>query len=116
MFFAQEQLRLEALQAEEAQLTFAPAINPCYSIVSRPLLDLADPAPYLAHANAQCRRLEALRQQAAEERKVRGSFMLHLETGNMSECSSGFWQLPLSSIESKSERECAQEDGNRIVS
>ncbi|CAL8470461.1 g10003 [Coccomyxa elongata] len=66
-----EQLRLEALEAEEAQLTFAPAINPCYSIVSRPLLDLADPAPYLAHADAQRRRLEAARQEAANERKVK---------------------------------------------
>lgn len=75
---AQEQLRLEALEAEQAELTFAPAINPCYSIVSRPLLDLADPAPYLEHANTQRRRLEAARQQAAVERKVRGSFLSHL--------------------------------------
>ncbi len=72
---AQEQLRLEALETEETQLTFTPAINPCYSIVSRPLLDLADPAPYLAHADAQRRRLEAARQEAAKERKARGSFL-----------------------------------------
>ena len=69
----QEQLRLERTAAEEAQMTFAPSINPCYSVSSRPLLDLADPDPYLAHAESQRRRLEASRQQAAEERKVRGS-------------------------------------------
>ncbi|KAK9915820.1 hypothetical protein WJX75_004541 [Coccomyxa subellipsoidea] len=64
-----EQLRLERTAAEEAQMTFAPSINPCYSVSSRPLLDLADPDPYLAHAESQRRRLEASRQQAAEERK-----------------------------------------------
>lgn len=69
----QEQLRLERTAAEEAQMTFAPSINHCYSVSSRPLLDLAYPDPYLAHAESQRRRLEASRQQAAEERKVRGS-------------------------------------------
>lgn len=71
------------------QLTFAPSINPCYSINSRPLLDLANPSAYLAHEEAQRRRLEAARRAAAEERKVRGShslmiIMSHFPTGTHS--------------------------------
>lgn len=74
----QEQLRLEKREAEEALLTFHPTINPCYSIASRPLLDLADPAPYLEHADARRRCLEAAWQLAARERQVcHATFLRH---------------------------------------
>ncbi len=71
---AQEQLRMEKLLAEEAELTFLPVINPYYSVQSRPLLDLKDPEPYLAHARARKLKLEAERKLAAEEEQVRCSW------------------------------------------
>lgn len=61
---------MEKLLAEEAELTFLPVINPYYSVLSRPLLDLRDPEPYLAHARARKLRLEAARKAAAEQEQV----------------------------------------------